>query len=148
VRFFWKVPRQRQVILAAGYTALTFGAPQRSDILNIGTVVYANRVIVQATGFLNRNDPGELYSGAGNFSVQVGAEGTGWYGGSVGAGRELYRLGTLGTGGTADFTTATVGAFARRWLTRTAGIHATGEYQRVHGSYSRLGVTGHIFVGF
>ena len=148
VRVFWKIPPHPQVIIAAGYTALTFGAPQRSDIVNIGTVVYGRRVIVQATGYLNRNEPGALYSGAANFAVQAGSEGTGWYGASVGAGRELYRLGTLGTAGTADFTTVTVGGFARRWLTRTTGFHAMVEYQRVHDSYSRLGVTAHAFVGF
>lgn len=147
VRVFWKVPHRPQVVIAAGYTALTFGAPQRSDIVNIGTLVYASRVIVQATGYINRNDPGALYSAAGNLSFQVGTEGQGWYGASVSGGRELYRLGTLGTAGTADFTTATIGAFARRWLTRTGGFHATAEYQRVRGSYSRLAVTANLFVG-
>lgn len=148
IRMFWKVPSHSQVILATGYTVLTFGSPQRSDIVNIGTIVYARRAIVQATGYLNRNEPGALYSGAGSLAVQVGAEGSGWYGASVGAGRELYRLGTLGTGGTADFTTATIGAFARRWLTRTTGVHVVAEYQRVKDSYSRLGVTANLFVGF
>jgi YaiO family outer membrane protein len=148
IRLFWKVPRHRRVVLALGYTALTFGAPQRTDIVNVGTVVYGARMIAQVTGYLNRNDPGDLISAAGNVSVQVGQEGGGWYGASVGGGRELYRLGTLATPATADFTTVTIGGFARRWFTRTGGFHASAEYQIVKGSYSRLAVTANLFVGF
>lgn len=148
VRLFWKIPQHSAVTLAAGYTGLTFGAPQRSHILNVGTIVYGRGLIVQGTLYLNRNDPGTLHSAAGNLSVQIGAEGRAWYGASIGGGRELYRLGTLATGGTADFTTATVGGFARQWLTTNAGVHATAEYQRMMGSYSRIGVTAHLFVGF
>jgi YaiO family outer membrane protein len=148
VRLFWKVPQFAAVTLAGGYTALTFGAPQRSHILNVGTIVYGRRAIAQGTLYVNRNEPGTLHSTAGNVSVQVGAEGRRWYGASIGAGRELYRLGTLATGGTADFTTTTVGGFVRQWLTSTTGVHATAEYQRIRDSYSRVGVTAHVFVGF
>jgi YaiO family outer membrane protein len=148
VRLFWKIPEHEGVTLAAGYTGLTFGAPQRSHILNVGTILYGRHAIVQGTLYVNRNEPGTLHSAAANLSVQVGAEGRGWYGASISGGRELYRLGTLGTGGTADFTTATVGGFVRQWLTKTAGVHATFEYQRIMTSYSRVGVTAHLFVGF
>jgi YaiO family outer membrane protein len=148
VRLFWKVPQHTAVTLAGGYTVLTFGSPQRSQIVNLGTIIYGNRVITQATVYFNRNDPGSLNSAAGNFSIQVGAEGRGWYGVSISGGRELYRLGTVGTAETADFRTATVGGFVRRWLTSKAGVHGSVEYQRIIGSYSRVGVTGRLFIGF
>jgi YaiO family outer membrane protein len=148
VRVFWKMPRYPSLTLAGGYTGLTFGAPQRSDIVNIGALVYRPGVITQGTLYLNRNSPGALHSAAGNLAVQFGAEGKAWYGVNAGGGRELYRLGTLASGATADFTTATVGGFVRRWLTPSAGIHATAEYQRIIGSYSRAAVAANLFVGF
>lgn len=148
VRVFWKIPRHSAITLAAGYTTLSFGRPQRSHIVNLGTVIYGRGVIGQGTAYLNQNQPGSLRSAAGNVSVQFGAEGRGWYGVGISGGRELYRLGTLDTGGTADFTTATISVFARRWLVGTAGIHAAAEYQRMMGSYSRVGVTAQAFVGF
>ena len=146
-RVFFKTAETGGVSFATGYTALTFGA-QRSQIVNIGTVLYSPRVIAQGTVYINRNDPGGLYSAAGNLSLQVGAEGRRWYGFSVGGGRELYRVGTFASTATADFKTVTTGVFIRQWLTSRAGMHATAEYQRVAGSYSRLGLTARWFVGF
>ncbi len=148
VRVFWKIPRHPSLTVAGGYTALTFGAPQRSHIVNVGALIYGRGVITQGTLYLNRNDPGGLQSLAGNVAVQVGAEGKAWYGVSLGGGRELYRVGTLAAGATADFTTTTVGGFMRRWLTPSSGVHATAEYQRIRGSYSRVAITADLFVGF
>jgi YaiO family outer membrane protein len=116
--------------------------------VNAGALLYGAGVITQLTVYLNRNQPGSLDSAAGNVAVQVGAEGRGWYGVSLSGGRELYRLGTLGPVETADFKTATVGGFVRQWLTANSGFHGMVEYQRVLGSYSRVGVTGRWFIGF
>jgi YaiO family outer membrane protein len=148
VRVFWKTAETGGMTIAAGYTALSFGFGRQSQIVNAGAVLYASRAITQATIYLNRNQPGSLYSTAGSFAVQMGAEGRRWYGFSISGGRELYRIGTFAVPATADFKTATAGVFLRQWLTPRAGIHATAEYQRVMGSYSRVAATGRLFIGF
>jgi len=48
----------------------------------------------------------------------------------------------------ADFTSVTVTGFARRWLSRSTGVHASVEYQRFLNSYQRIGLGGRLFVEF
>jgi hypothetical protein len=48
----------------------------------------------------------------------------------------------------ADFTSVTVTGFARRWLSRSMGVHATAEYQRILNSYQRLSLGARLFVEF
>ena len=148
IRGFLKLPRHEQVVAAAGFTLLTFGNSQTAQIYNGGLLYYRGKSILQVTAYVNHTHPGSLLSGAGNIAVQRGAEGRGWYGGSVSAGREVYRLGAgLGVAN-ADFTTLTASAFARKWLTPAIGVHSFVEFQRVLDSYSRLGVTSRVFVNF
>src|SRR5688572_29115160 len=47
VRGFWKLPQRPNVVLAGGYTTLTFGPPQRSHIVNAGALLYGAGVITQ-----------------------------------------------------------------------------------------------------
>jgi hypothetical protein len=48
----------------------------------------------------------------------------------------------------ADFTSVTVTGFARRWLSRSTGLHGSVEYQRFLNSYQRVSLGGRLFVEF
>jgi YaiO family outer membrane protein len=148
VRSFVKLPRREQIVVANGFTALTFGEKRTAQVYNTGLIIYGEKTIWQVTAYVNHSHPGSLVSAAGTVAMQRGTEGVAWYGASFGAGRELYRLGDgLGVA-TADFTTVTAAAFGRKWLTRSLGVHGVLEYQRVLDSYSRVGVISRMFVNF
>jgi YaiO family outer membrane protein len=148
VRAFVKLPDAEHIVIAAGFTALTFAPGDTAQLYNAGFVAYGQKTIAQATVYVNRSQRGPTTSAAANVAVQRGAERVGWYGVTVGAGRELYRIGDVVAGLNADFTSVTISAFARRWLSRAAGVHVAVEQQRVLDSYSRLGLQGRLFVQF
>ena len=136
------------VALTGGYSYMTFGESRSAQLYSGGIMTTTTGVtITQVTMYVNRTQPGALISVAALASVQHGSEGTAWYGGSFGAGRELYRIDPAGTAN-ADFTSVTVAGFARRWLMRSMGVHASAEYQRFLNSYQRLSLGGRLFVEF
>ena len=135
------------VAATAGYGYMTFGNSRSAQLYSGGIMATTGVTITQVTMYVNRTQPGALMSVAGVASVQRGSEGTAWYGGSFGAGRELYRIDPAGTAN-ADFTSVTVTGFARRWLSRSMGVHASAEYQRILNSYQRLSLGARLFVEF
>jgi YaiO family outer membrane protein len=135
------------VAATAGYGHMTFGDSRSAQLYSGGIMATTGVTITQVTMYVNRTQPGALLSVAGVASVQRGSEGTAWYGASFGAGRELYRIDPAGTAN-ADFTSVTVAGFARRWFSRSTGVHATAEYQRILNSYQRLSLGARLFVEF
>lgn len=135
------------IAATTGYGYMTFGDSRSAQLYSGGIMATKGLSITQVTMYVNRTLPGALISVAGVASLQRGSEGTAWYGGSFGAGRELYRIDPAGTTN-ADFTSVTVTGFARRWLSRSVGIHATAEYQRILNSYQRLSLGARLFVEF
>jgi YaiO family outer membrane protein len=135
------------VAVTAGYGYMNFGNRRSAQLFSGGLMATTGATITQGTIYLNRTQPGALISVAAVASAQHGTEGVGWYGGSIGAGRELYRIDPAGLAN-ADFTSVTIGGFARRWLTHSTGIHAFAEYQRILRSYQRVSLGARLFVDF
>jgi YaiO family outer membrane protein len=135
------------IAATVGYGYMTFGDRRSAQLFSGGVMATTGATITQVTTYVNRTQPGALISVAALASVQQGSEGTAWYGGSFGAGRELYRIDPAGTAN-ADFTSMTVTGFARRWLGHSMGVHALAEYQRILSSYQRLSLGARLFVEF
>ena len=97
--------------------------------------------------FINRSQPGDLYSASGLLAVQHGQEGRSWLGVTVGGGRELYQL--VGqTPFEAHFMSYSLGTFYRKWFSRHAGIVFSGEYLDKLDAYRRAGGSARIFFEF
>ncbi len=143
----FKASATAPVAATTGYGYMTFGNSRSAQLYSGGVMATTGVTITQVTMYVNRTQPGALMSVAAVASLQRGAEGTAWYGGSFGAGRELYRIDPAGTAN-ADFTSVTVTGFARRWLSRSTGLHAAVEYQRFLSSYQRVSLGGRLFVEF
>jgi len=147
VKANWKLPPSRNFVLGAGYTRFELGAPGHGEIFNIGALWYHRKLVVEGNAFVNRNQPGNLFSGSGSLSAQYGAEGKSWTGVTVGGGRQLYQY----VGQTpldARFNSYNFQAFHRKWLTRHVGVVVTFEFQDLAGAYGRVGGAGSLFFEF
>ncbi len=147
VKAHWKVPPGRNFVLGAGYTRFDLGAPGHGQIFNLGAIYYRRKWVVEGNLFVNRNQPGDLYSGAGSLAAQYGQEGKSWVGVVVGGGRELYRfLGQLPFD--VRFNGYSTRVFYRKWLSRNVGIMSSFDYQDRRGAFQRAGGSAGLFFEF
>jgi YaiO family outer membrane protein len=147
VKGWWKLPPGGNVILGAGYTRLDWGAPGHGQIFNAGLLYYRRKLIVGGDLFVNRNQPGNLVSGAGSLAVQYGREGDYWLGATVGGGRELYRVQFVEPSDVrlSGYSTS---VFYRKWLSRHFGFVLTFDFQEKLDAYRRAGGAAGLFVEF
>jgi YaiO family outer membrane protein len=147
VKAHWKLPPKRNFVLAAGFTRFDMGAAGHGQIFDLGGIYYHKKWVVEGNLFVNRNQPGNLYSGAGSLAAQYGQEGKSWTGVVVGGGRELYRyLGQLPFD--VRFNGYSTRVFYRKWLTRNVGILASFDYQDRRGAFQRAGGSAGMFFEF
>jgi YaiO family outer membrane protein len=143
----WKLPPSRNVVIGVGYTRFDLGAPGHGQIFNLGTLWYHHKVVSEANVFLNRNQPGDLYSASGSVAVQYGQEGKSWFGVSAGGGRQLYQY-----AGQIPFNVRINGydfhTFYRKWISRYVGIIVMFDYQDLLSTYRRMGGQGGLFFEF
>lgn len=147
VTAYWKLPPKRNLVIGAGFTRFDLGAPGYGEIFSLGAIYYHGKFVFQGTGYVNRNQPGVLYSGSGTLAVQYGQEGKSWLGGNVSGGHLLYRF-----AGQTPFDVRFYGysfqGFYRKWLTRHTGIVTTLEYQNQVTAFQRFGANVSLFFEF
>jgi YaiO family outer membrane protein len=147
LKAFWKVPPGRQFVLAGGITRFNFGASGKGEIYNVGSVYYHDKLIVEGNLFVNRNQPGNLYSASGTISTQYGREGVYWAGVTAGGGRELYNY--IGVAPfDVKFFSYSIRPFYRRWLSRHMGYTVSLLYLHKIQAYRQMGASAKLFVEF
>ncbi len=143
----WKIAPSGRFVLGAGFTQFDYGKPGHGQIFNLGSLFYAKKLIVEGNLYVNRNQPGSLWSTSGSVSVQHGREGSYWIGTVVGGGRELYRY--VGPNEfDARFDSISVTAFYRKWITRKFGFVLSSDYQSKITAYRRVGLATRLFFEF
>ena len=147
VKANWKLPPSRNLVLGVGYTHFNLGAPGHGEIFNAGAIWYHRKLVIEGDAFVNRNQPGDLYSASGLVSVQYGKEGKSWTGVTAGGGHQLYQF-----AGQVPFNVRLNGynfqAFYRKWLSRHVGVVFNFEYQDLLGTYRRVGGGSNLFFEF
>jgi YaiO family outer membrane protein len=147
VKAWFKMPPRRSLVAGLGVTRYTFDHGLSGVILNPGFLYYRGRFVFDGEGFINRNQPGNLWSGSGQLTVQRGQEGQHWAGVTIGGGHQTYReLENLPLA--LRFASISVDAFYRRWLTRHVGFVLSGGYQNAFHTYQRASVGAHVFFEF
>jgi len=147
VRGYWKLPPEQKFLIGIGYTRFDMGATGHGQIFSVGSLYYHGKWVLDGNLFVNRSQPGDLYSLSGLFSAQYGQEGHQWLGVTAGGGRELYQY--VGqTPFEVRFMSYSLSAFYRRWLNKHTGIVFSGEYQDTLDAYRRGGGSVHLFFEF
>ena len=147
IRAYWKLPPEQKFIIDAGYTRFDLGAPGHGQIFSTGALYYHGKWVFDADLFINRSQPGDLYSASGLVSVQHGREGHSWLGATVGGGRELYQLAGQ-TPFEARFMSYSFSAFYRRWLSKNAGVVFSGQFLNKLDAYRQAGGSASLFFEF
>ncbi len=143
----WKVPPARHVVLQAGYTQFDFGKPGHGQIFHAGAIYYRSKLVVESNLFLNRSQPGNLWSTSTALAAQYGKEGSYWLGATAGGGRELYRF--VGSAPLdLNYKSYSVSLFYRRWITRRVGFLTSADYHDKLGAYRWIGVRTSLFFDF
>ena len=144
VKGYWKLPPERNFVVAAGYTHFDLGKPGHGQIYNIGALYYHKKCVIETNVYANRGQPGDFWSGSGSLSVQYGTEGKYWFGVTASGGRELYRVEGL-TPYDVRSMSYTLDMFYRRWVTRHVGFNVGFIYQDKLEVYRRGGISGRLF---
>ncbi len=147
IKGFYKLPPDRNFLLAAGFTQFDFGRPGSGEIYNLGSLYYHRKLVVEGNLFINQSHPGGMWSASGNLCLQYGTEGKYWYGLTVGGGRELYRVEAL-TPYDVGLTSYTLDAFYRRWISRHLGYVLRATFQDKLDAYRRGGISARVFFEF
>lgn len=144
---WWKIPPSRRLVAGLGFTRFEISGPLRGTIINPGLLYYRGSWVFDWEAFANQSEPGSLWSGSGLFTVQQGHEGKHWVGGSVGAGKQVYReLSTVPLD--IRYSSTSVDVFYRRWITRNIGVTATGGYLDAWKTYHRATASAGFFFEF
>jgi YaiO family outer membrane protein len=147
IRAYWKLPPEQKLVINAGYTRFDLGAPGHGQIISIGALYYHGKWVLDGDLFINRSQPGNLYSASGLFAVQYGQEGHHWLGITVGGGNELYQL--VGqTPFDVRFTSYSLSTFYRHWLTKHTGFVFSADYVDKLDAYRRAGGSARLFFEF
>jgi len=147
VRGYWKLPPEQRFVIDAGYTRFDLGAAGHGQIFSAGSLYYHGKWVFDANLFINRSQPGDLYSASGIFSAQYGQECHHWWGVTAGGGHELYQLAGQ-TPFEASFTSYSLSTFYRQWLSKHTGIVVSGEYLDKLDAYRRAGGSMRLFFEF
>jgi len=147
IKGHWKLRRDRNVVVAAGFTHFDFGRPGQGQIYNAGTIYYRDKLVLEGNFYLNRSQPGGLWSASGSMAAQYGREGKYWAGVTFGGGKELYRQDAL-TPIDVRHTSYTIQVFYRRWLSPRVGYVAGATFQDKLDAYKRAGGWGRLFFEF
>ncbi len=147
IKAHWKVPPQKNLILAGGYTYYDLGPQGHGQIFNVGTIYYHEKLVLEGNLFINRNQPGALESTSGSLAAQYGTEGHYWAGVVLSGGRELYQSVSFQP---IDirFSSYSARAFYRKWLSRHLGVVVFFDYQDKLQAYRRVGLSSRIFFEF
>jgi YaiO family outer membrane protein len=148
VKAHWKLPPSRNLVLGLGYTHFDLGiANGHGEIMNAGAIWYHRKLVIEGNLFVNRNQPGDLYSASGTVSAQYGREGKSWTGVTLGGGHQLYEY-----VGQTPFNVRrdgyTLEAFYRKWLSRHVGVIVAFDHQNLIGAYRLWGGKSGLFFEF
>ena len=143
----WKLPPEQHFVVGAGYTRFDMGAAGHGQIFNVGSLYYRGKFVLEGNLFLNRVQPGDLYSASGLLSAQYGREGHSWWGITAGGGREIYQL-TGQTPFEVRFASYSLTSFYRRWVTRNMGFVVSLDYLDKLTAYRKAGGTVSLFFEF
>jgi len=144
IRGYWKLPPEQKFLIGAGYTRFDLGAPGHGQIFSAGSLYYHGKWVLDGNLFINRSQPGDLYSASGLFTAQYGQEGRHWFGVTGGGGRELYQL--VGqTPFEVHFMSYSLSTFYRHWLSKHTGVVVSGEYIDKLDAYRRARGSVHLF---
>ena len=147
IKGFYKLPRDRNFVLGAGFTHYDFGQPGYGEIYNLGALYYRKKLVLEGNLFINQSFPGNLWSASGSVALQYGTEGKYWFGLSAGGGRELYYYAGLSPGNV-SLTSFTVNLFYRRWISRHMGYVVGSMLQDKLDAYARAGMSARLFFEF
>ncbi len=147
VKAHYKLPPARNFLLTAGYTRFDFGGPIHGEMYGAGFLYYRHKWVVEGNGYLTRNQPGDLISGAGDLAVQYGREGRYWAGTRFGGGREVYRYIVM-TPLEVRLNSVSNYTFFRKWINRNVGFVLFAEFQNRMSAYRRIGGGGRLFFEF
>lgn len=147
IKAYWKLLPEKNFVIDAGFTRFDLGAPGHGQIFSAGSLYYHGKWVVDGNLFINRSQPGNLYSASGLLAVQRGQEGRYWVGVTVGGGRELYQL--IGqTPFEARFMSYSLGTFYRKWFSKHAGVVFSGDYLDKLNAYRQAGGSARLFFEF
>jgi YaiO family outer membrane protein len=147
IKAYYKLPPKKHFVIGAGYTHFNLGPTGHGDIVNIGSLYYHNKLVLEGNLFINRSQPGNLWSASGTVSAQYGREGHYWLGSTFGAGRELYEY--VGqTPFQVEFPSYSLNIFYRKWFTRHVGAVISFDLLDNATAYRQIGGTGHLFFEF
>jgi YaiO family outer membrane protein len=147
IKGYWKLLSEKNFVIDAGFTRFDLGAPGHGQIFSAGSLYYHGKWVIDGNLFINRSQPGDLYSASGLLAVQHGQEGRYWVGVTAGGGRELYQLAGQ-TPFEARFTSYSLGAFYRRWFSRHAGVVFSGQFLNKLDAYRQAGGSASLFFEF
>jgi YaiO family outer membrane protein len=146
LRGFYKLPvLERRLLVTAGISHFRFERPARGQIYSTGFLFYAKRFIVEGNYFVNQNQPGNKIGQAGSLAVQYGQEGKYWVGTVLGGGKEVY-LFIARTPLEVNLDSVSTQIFLRKWLNRHYGVFVAMDQQTKFGTFTRVGVTGRLFL--
>jgi YaiO family outer membrane protein len=131
----------RGLVLAAGYTHLSFGGNatgrlSTGQIGSLGAIYYRGPLIVSGSARLNHDGVGGANTGSGEVGWQYGSQGRAWWGGRLSAGHEAYQL-LAETPFDVRFTNVGAGGFYQRWLTRRTAATLRLDYEEKLTAYHR-----------
>jgi len=147
IKGFYKLPRDRNFVLGAGFTHYDFGQPGSGEIYNLGALYYRKKLVLEGNLFINQSFPGNLWSASGSMALQYGTEGKYWFGLMASGGRELYYYAGLSPVNV-SLTSFTVNLFYRRWLSRHMGYVVGTMLEDKLDAYTRGGASARLFFEF
>jgi YaiO family outer membrane protein len=147
IKAYKKLTSGQNFVLGAGYTRFDLGAAGHGQIFNLSSLYYHGKLVLEGNLFVNRSQPGDLYSASGTVSAQYGREGRYWFGVTAGGGRELYQY--VGqTPFEVQFASYSLRTFYRKWFTRHVGAVVSFDYLDKVMAYRRTGGSIHLFFEF
>jgi YaiO family outer membrane protein len=127
------------LVVALGYTHLSFGGASTGQIGSLGAIYYHGPLIVSGGLHLNHDGVGGANSGSAEIGAQYGSQGRYWVGGRLAGGHEAYEI-------LADrpfdvrYTDVGGSVFYQRWMTARTALIVRLDYEQKLTAYHRGGL--------
>jgi YaiO family outer membrane protein len=147
VQLFWKPPFAHTTVLGAGFMTLQY-ANSRARVLSLTAVKYFEHCVIEGSAFVNRSEPGGLWSGSGLTSVQLGTRGRQTVRLRIAGGHQAYST-TLQPAIQLRANTVSYDATYRKWLAPKYGFQMmAGNQIQIGGTARRVDATAGLFFEF